>query len=82
VLRLPADAPGVVISQVQSGSKAAVAQIEPYEIISSVNGRPAATLKEFERLVRSAQATGKLEFLVSDLGVMRIVELDIPVAAQ
>ena len=54
----------------------------PYEIISSVNGEPATTLKEFERLVRAAQATGKVEFLVADLGVMRIVELDIPVAAQ
>ena len=82
VLRLPADAPGVVVSQVQSGSKAAVAQISPYQIISSVNGQPAMTLKEFERLVRSAQATGKIEFLVADLGVMRIVELDIPVAVQ
>ena len=82
VLRLPADAPGVVVSQVQSGSKAAVAQISPYEIISSVNGQPATTLTEFERLVRAAQATGKIEFLVADLGVMRIVELDIPVAVQ
>ncbi len=82
VLRLPADAPGVVVSQVQGGSKADVAQISPYEIISSVNGQPATTLQEFERLVRAAQATGKVEFLVADLGVMRIVELEIPVAAQ
>ncbi|MGD0999789.1 MAG: hypothetical protein ABSA67_03735 [Candidatus Brocadiia bacterium] len=82
VLRLPSDAPGVVVSQVQGGSRAAVAQISPYEIISSVNGQPATTLIEFERLVRSAQATGKIEFLVADLGVTRIVELEIPVAAQ
>ncbi len=82
VLRLPADAPGVVVSQVQGGSRAAVAQISPYEIISSVNGQPATTLQEFERLVRAAQATGKIEFLVADLGVMRIVELEVPVAAQ
>jgi hypothetical protein len=82
VLRLPADAPGVVVSQVQSGSRAAVAQISSYEIISSVNGQPATSLKEFERLVRAAQATGKMEFLVADLGVMRIVELEIPVAVQ
>jgi hypothetical protein len=82
VLRLPADAPGVVVSQVQSGSKAAVAQITPYEIISSVNGQPATSLKEFERIVRSAQATGKISFLVGNLGLMRIVELDIPVAVQ
>jgi hypothetical protein len=82
VLRLPLDAPGVVVSQVQSGSKAAVAQIASYEIISSVNGQPVTTFQEFERLVRAAQATGKIEFLVADLGVMRIVELDIPVAVQ
>jgi serine protease Do len=81
-LRLPPDAPGVVVSRVESGSKAAVAQIEPYEIISSVNGQPAMTLEEFERLVRAAQATGKIEFLVADLGVVRIVELDIPIAVQ
>jgi hypothetical protein len=82
VLRLSADAPGVVVSQVQSGSRAAVAQISPYEIISSVNGQPASSLSEFERLVRSAQVTGKIEFLVEDLGMLRIVELDIPVAVQ
>ena len=35
LLRLPADAPGVVVSEVQPGSKAAVGQIQLYEIIST-----------------------------------------------
>ena len=65
VLRLPADAPGVVVSKVESGSKAAVAQIGPYEIISAVNGQPATSLKEFERLVRQH---GKLRVLFDMTG--------------
>jgi serine protease Do len=77
LLRLPADAPGVVVSEVQPGSKAAVGQIQMYEIISHVNNEPVRTLKDFERLVQAAAATGKVEFLVSNLGVQSIVELNL-----
>lgn len=80
VLRLNAAAPGVVIADVVPGSKGAVAQIRPYEIITLINDQPVTSIKEFERLVRSAQARGRAEFLVTNLGMSRIVDLDL--AAQ
>ena len=42
----PAD-PGVIVSAVEPGSKAAVAGIRPFEIVVQVNGRAVAGVKEF-----------------------------------
>ena len=75
-LRWPADAPGVVVSEVEPGSKAAVAQIVPFEIISRVNDEPVSSPKQFERIVRNAASRGTVELLVIRLGQSRIVEID------
>ncbi len=77
VLRLPSDAPGVVVSDVVAGSKAAVAQIRPYEIISQVDGRKVSGLKDFEDALRAAAARQRVELLVFLLGQSRIVEIDL-----
>ena len=42
--------PGVIVSNLKPGSKAAVAGIRPYEIIVQVNGQPVATVKDLEKL--------------------------------
>jgi len=77
VLRLsPAD-PGVVVSKVEPGSKAAVAQIGPYELITRVNGKPVSSPKEFERLLHETSSRQGIELLVQNLGQSRIVELDL-----
>lgn len=41
------DAPGVIISKLEPGQKAAVGGIKPYEIITQVNGVPVKNVKEF-----------------------------------
>jgi len=77
VLRLSREAPGVVVSKVEPGGKAAVAQIRPYEIISRVNDEPVHSPEEFEDRVRSAAVRGRVELLVFRLGQSRIVEIDL-----
>ena len=77
VLKLRPDAPGVVVSDVVSGKKAAVAQIQPYEIISHVDGKPVRNLKEFEDALRAAASRNHVELLVFILGQSRIVEINL-----
>ncbi len=47
-LQLGSDDPGVIVSKTEQGGKAAVAGILPYEIITHVNAKPVADVKEFE----------------------------------
>jgi len=46
------DDPGVIVSKLEPGSKASVAGIKPYEIITHVNDQPVANVKDFEKLVQ------------------------------
>jgi hypothetical protein len=45
------DEPGIIVSKVEPGSKASVAGIRPYEVITHVNNEPVASVKDFEKLV-------------------------------
>ena len=57
-----AKAPGVIISKIEPGSKAAVKGLKPYEIITHVDDQPVMTVKDFERLIK-----GKTEYRLSIL---------------
>jgi len=46
-----ANDPGVIVSKIEAGRKAAVAGIRPYEIITHINDAPVATVRDFERLI-------------------------------
>jgi len=54
-LALEDDAPGVVVCGRESGSRAVVAGIRPYEIITSVDGAPVKSVEEFEKAVTGRQ---------------------------
>lgn len=43
--------PGVIVSKIERGEKAAVAGIKPYEIITHVNDKPVMTVNEFENMI-------------------------------
>ncbi len=43
--------PGVIISRVVPGGKAAVSGLKPYEIITRVNGRPVMNVEDFKNLI-------------------------------
>jgi len=45
------DDPGVIISMVEPGSKASVGGIKPFEMVTHVNDKPVANVKDFERLI-------------------------------
>ena len=66
-----------MVSEVEQGSKAAVARIRPFEIIATVNDEPVLSPKQFHRLVRAAADRGTIDLLVVSLGQSRIVELNL-----
>lgn len=71
--RLEADAPGVIISKIEEGSKASVAGLKPYEYVTHVNDQPVHTVEEFERAVGEAQ--DELRLSVRRMTTGRIVKI-------
>lgn len=66
------DDPGVIISKIEPGSKAAVGGLKPFEVITHVNDVPVRSAKDFESLI-SGQA--ELRLGVKRLTRGRIVKL-------
>ena len=79
--RRPVSEPGVIVSKIEPGSKASVAGLRPYEIITHVNDQPVMNVKEFETL--TAQS-GELRFEVKRWTRGRVVKvtLDVPANTQ
>ncbi|MDA3799701.1 MAG: PDZ domain-containing protein [Kiritimatiellae bacterium] len=46
------DAPGVIVSKVEPGSKADVAGIKPYEIITTINEKPINNIDDLEKILK------------------------------
>ncbi len=67
-----ADEPGVVISKIEAGSKASVAGVKPFEIITHVNDQPVANVKEFEAQIGKG---GELRLSIKRMAKGRIVTL-------
>jgi S1-C subfamily serine protease len=44
--------PGVVIGKIEMGSKASIAGLKPYEVITHVNDQPVLNVQDFERLAK------------------------------
>ncbi len=65
-LNLAADAPGVVVKRIESGAKAAVAGLRPFEVVTSVNGAPIRTIQDFEAAVTGEAADFRMEVLRMD----------------
>jgi serine protease Do len=70
--------PGVIVSKIEPGSKASVAGVKPYEIITHVNDQPVMNVKDFERL---AVGTGELRLSVKRMTLGRIVKVSMAGAA-
>ncbi len=68
-LKKDADA-GVIVSTIEPGSKAAVAGLKPYEIVTAVNDEAVKSVEDFERLVG---ASAELKFSVTRMTRGRIV---------
>jgi S1-C subfamily serine protease len=83
-LQLANDQAGVVVAKVEPGSPAAVAKVEPYEIIVEVEGRPVEGSQEFERLLGEAEEEGKgtVTLLLLNLGTSRFANLQLKPEAE
>ncbi|HVX83970.1 MAG TPA: PDZ domain-containing protein [Phycisphaerae bacterium] len=66
--------PGVVISKIEQGSKASVAGLKPYELITHVNDEPVRSVKDFERLT---QGQTEIRLSVKRMTAGRIVKLSL-----
>ncbi len=64
--------PGVIISKIERGGKAAVAGLKPYEIVTSVNDTPINAVADFENAIKSG---GELRLSVKRMTEGRIVKL-------
>jgi S1-C subfamily serine protease len=51
-LQKKADEPGVIIGKIEMGSKASVAGLKPYEVITHVNEVPVMSVKDFEKATK------------------------------
>ena len=68
-----ADAPGVIITKIEPGSKGSVAGVKPFEVITHVNDKPIANVKDFEQAV--GKATGELRLSVKRMMKGRVVKI-------
>jgi serine protease Do len=64
--------PGIVVSKVEPGGKAAVAGIRPFEVITHVNDSPVQNVKDFEKLIAGQT---ELRLAVKRLTQGRIVRI-------
>lgn len=71
-LKMADNDPGVVIARVKSGSKAAVAGMKPYEIITKVDDTPVFSIKQMNEL---CQGKSHLKFEIKRLNISRIVSV-------
>ncbi len=69
------DDPGVIVSKVEPGEKAAVAGIKPYEIITHVNDQPVTGVDAFRE--QTKQST-QLRLTVNRMAKNRLVRIALP----
>ncbi len=62
----------IIIASVRPGSRASVAGIKPYEVITAVNGQPVKSLAQFRELVENAT---ELKLDVRRLAATRVVTI-------
>jgi serine protease Do len=73
----PSD-PGVVVSKVEAGSKAGVAGLQIFEVVTNVNDQPVADIAEFEKAIAPG---GELRLTVKRMTQGRIVKFTADPAA-
>ena len=67
------DEPGVIISKVEPGSKASVAKLRPFEIITQVNDQP---IRSAEDLAKAVKGQSELRLAVKRMTKGRVVRID------
>ncbi|MBI2441267.1 MAG: hypothetical protein HYV35_07855 [Lentisphaerae bacterium] len=73
-LRKKADDAGVIISKIELGGKADVAEIKSYDLITHINGKPVMNVGEFEKHLRGE---GELNLSIERMGTAHQVRLKV-----
>jgi hypothetical protein len=76
-LKLPPDAPGVVVSKVEEGSPAAVARVHPYDVIQRVEGTAATGAAHLVKALDAARAAGAPSVKIQTLRLNRTRFVDL-----
>ncbi len=71
------DEPGVVVAKIEQGSKASVAGLKPFELITHVNDQPVKDVKDFEKLT-AGQTEIRLSVKRMTAGRIVKISLDAP----
>jgi len=76
-LRLQESDAAVVVTQVEQGTPAALARINNYELIRSIDGEPVASVEAFEKLITAAQQQNKesVRLTLEWMGKTRLADL-------
>jgi len=76
-LRLQENDEAVVVTQVEQGTPAALARINPYELIRALDGETIASVETFEKLITAAQQQNKesVRLTVEWMGKTRLADL-------
>jgi hypothetical protein len=78
-LNLKDDAPGVVVSRIESGSPVSIARIYPNELITAVDERPVTSARQLRDAIAAAKEAGreKVRLTVMRLGATRFADLTV-----
>jgi serine protease Do len=66
------DESGVVVSKIETGSKASVAGVKPYELITHINDQPVNNVKDFEKL---SSGSGELKLSIKRMNRGRMATI-------
>jgi len=73
--QLEPDAPGVIVSRLEPGERAAVAGVGRFEIVTHVDGEPIRTVSEFEE---KAETPGEHQFALRHQTRTKTVKIEVP----
>jgi S1-C subfamily serine protease len=78
-LNLPADAPGVIVAKVESGSPMLIARVFPNEIVTRLDDKPLTSAKQMRDRIAAAKKAGrdKVRLTVLRLGKTRFADLTV-----
>jgi serine protease Do len=69
--------PGVIIGKIEMGSKASIAGLKPFEVITHVNDQPVLNVKDFENATKDLT---ELRLSIKRMATGRIVKITLPKA--